>query len=190
MKKPVFIGAGLGLLVLVAVAGVLWITGQFESVAPVLSPPLANHRAMPQAGVATVPPTIVANSAAQESSRQANQEHRRRLAEVRAEFNALRTQGMQAPPEKIRAVVDELESLSPSFDPRYFQALRNMLDASAKVQALSNELQALNKGNAPKDMARQEVILKEMRALGESVRVEAQRLQDYAPTAEPKAKTP
>ena len=76
------------------------------------------------------------------------------------------TRRAQASPQKMRALVDELEALSgPSFDPRYFQSLRTMLDQNAKLQQLNAELQVLTKSKAPKDAARQEAILAEMRAI-------------------------
>lgn len=129
-----------------------------------------------------------AGTAVTSASSEANKERRRRLNEVRAELNAIRAQGMKAPPEKLRALVDELESLSPpGIDPRYFQALRSMLESSAKVQALSDELQRL-KGNGTQEMARREAILAEMRTLGERVSADARSLQAYAtPAAVPAA---
>ena len=133
----------------------------------------------------------MALAASQARSSQTSQERRKRLAEVRAEFNALRAQGVKAPPEKMRAVVDELEALSPpGFDPRYFQALRNMLDASARLQTLNDELQALSKGTVAKDAVRREEILAEMRTLGEQVSSEAHNLQSYAPTPPTRVKSP
>ena len=81
----------------------------------------------------------MALAASQPRSSQTSKERRKRLAEVRAEFNALRAQGAKAPPEKMRAIVDELEALSPpGFDPRYFQTLRNMLETSARIQTLND----------------------------------------------------
>lgn len=189
MQKPVLIGGGLGLLLLVLVAGSLWVSGNGTApVATVSAPPVATPRVAP-VGDGASSPTVAPASSAQ--AQLARQERRRRLSEVRAEFNALRAQGAQASPEKMRALVDELEAVSPpGFDPRYFQALRNMLASSAKVQALNTELQGLLKSQAPKDVARQEAILAEMRALGLQVSKEAQDLQTYAPAPVPQAKSP
>ena len=176
MRKPVLIGGGLGLLLLAFVAGSMWMAGRAPENSPsmpVVAAPVVNSKS---AGPAA---PRVADTASQAQT----QDRRRRLSEVRAEFNALRAQGMQAPPEKMRALVDELEAASPpGFDPRYFQALRSMLDSSAKIQALNAELQGLGKSTSPKDMARKEAILAEMRTVGESVSAEARNLQSYVPS--------
>lgn len=117
-------------------------------------------------------------------------ERKARLAELRAELNALRAQGLQASPARMRALVDDLESMSEGLDARYYQALRGMLDSNTKVQALSAELERLGKSNVPKDIARQQVLLAEMRALGEDVQRDAQTLQAYAASAAAGAKKP
>ena len=191
MRKPLFLGAGLGLLVLALAAGGLWMGGNSSSPSVSLeSTPLRNDRAALPYG-AVPAPSAMALAASQPRSSQTSKERRKRLAEVRAEFNALRAQGAKAPPEKMRAIVDELEALSPpGFDPRYFQTLRNMLDASARLQTLNDELQALSKGTAPKNAARREEILAEMRTLGEQVSKEARNLQSYAPIPPTQVKSP
>lgn len=176
MRKPVLIGGGLGLLLLAFVAGGMWMAGRAPENSPsmpVVAAPVVSSK----------PVGLAAPRVADAASKAQTQDRRRRLSEVRAEFNALRAQGMQAPPEKMRALVDELEAVSPpGFDPRYFQALRSMLDSSAKIQALNAELQGLSKSTSPKDMARKEAILAEMRTVGESVSAEARNLQSYAPS--------
>lgn len=187
MRKPIFIGASFGLLLLVIVAAVLWMTGKATPIAAPAAPTAAAQRRIaPPADVLQAPAAM-----AQVPSREAAQERRRRLAQVRAEFNALRATGMLASAVKVRALIDELEALSsPGVDPRYFQALRNMLDTNAKVQALQSELQALSSSQTARDRARQEAILVEMRVLGERAVVEAQNLQAYAPTAVSKSGAP
>jgi hypothetical protein len=192
MRKPVLMGAGLGLLVLALVAGGLWLTGKPSepSVAPELSKTVRSKHSLQQSSEAPVQPAI-AGAASQPRSSQESRERRKRLAEVRAEFNALRAQGVQAPPEKMRAIVDELEALSPSgLDPRYFQALRSMVDANARFQALNNELQTLSKSTSPQNSARQQEILAEMRTLGERVAAEARSLQSYVPASPSGVKSP
>lgn len=187
MRKEVLIGTGLGLLLLALLAGGMWISGRSpETTAP---PVMAAPRALSP----TVASAPAVPKAADAASREQTQERRRRLAEVRAEFNALRAQGMQASPEKMKALVDELEAASPpGFDPRYFQTLRSMLDSSAKVQALNAELQRMGQGTAPKDMARKEAILAELRVIGERVSADARNLQSYVPAgvAAPAAASP
>lgn len=187
MRKHVLIGGGLGLLLLAIVASSMRMAGHVPDTSPttpVVVAPVVNHNPAAPAIAPAVPVAVDAASQAQK------QEQRRRLAEVRTELNALSAKGGQASLEKMRALVDELEALSPpGFDPRYFQALRNMLDASAKVQVLNTELQGLAKSAAPKDLARQEAILGELRALGERVQTEAKNLQAYA-SAVSKARVP
>ena len=192
MHKPVLIGAGLGFLVLALVAGGFWMAGNSHpSIAgPELNKTAPSNGPLPQDGGVPVQPSIDRAASPPRSTKE-SQERRRRLAEVRAEFNALRAQGMQAPPEKMRAIVNELEALSPpGIDPRYYQTLRNMLDTSVRIQMLNNELQALSKSTAPQASARQQELLAEMRTLGERASTEARNLQSYAPTSPPRAKSP
>lgn len=193
MKRPVLIGAGLGLLLLATVAGTLWLAGNKpQHAAPVSSPAvvLAPRTESQQVAPAMAVPRVQDPTQISPAS-QAQRDQRRRLAELRAEFNALRAQGAAASPEKMRAVIDELEALSPAgLDKRYFQTLRELLDISAKVQKLSLELQAIAKSQTPKDAARREEILKEIQALGERAKTQAQTLQSYVPAVGPKAKSP
>jgi len=179
MTRPVLIGAGLGVLLLAAVAGALWLTrGEPpRRAAPVSSPTVVlAPRAVPPQHVASAP-IVPSRAGVSPQQSQQQRERRQRLAQVRAEFEALRAQGAKASPTKMRELIGELEALSPpGIDPRYFQALRNMLDASAKVQALSDEL----RGSAAKDPVRQQAILTELRALGERVQAEAKNMQAYA----------
>lgn len=192
MRKPVLVGGGLALLLLGVVAGALWVNGNgTDAVAPSASH-VVNRQVSPPPGGRPLPSTFAgADPHAQDAVRQARQERRRRLSEVRAEFNAMRAQGAKASPAKMRALVDELEAVSPpGFDPRYFQALRNMLDASTKVQALNAELQDSLKSKSPQDVARQEALLGQMRTLGQQVAKDAQDLQTYAPSPLPRPQSP
>ncbi|WP_100412462.1 hypothetical protein [Acidovorax sp. 69] len=192
MRKPLMIGGGLGLLVLVLVVGGGWLVGKnAEPGAVAVNKAVRSDRASQQGLSGVLAPPAISGSAPQPRSSPAAQERRRRLAEVRAEFNALRAKGTQAPPEKMRALIDELEALSPpGFDPRYFQTLRNMLDASARIQTLNQELQGLSKSASSKDAVRQQAIVDEMRSLGERVGAEARNLQVYAPKPPSGVKTP
>lgn len=195
MRKPVLIGGGLGLLVLALVAGSFWLAGknaQTTSPTPVRSSVGQRVSPLPSSSLpAGRTPSAAEGASAASRSPQEVQERRRRLAEARAEFNALRAQGANASPERMRAVVNELEALAPpGFDPRYYQTLRNMLDSSARIQVLNKELQAISKSTAPKDVERQKVLMDEMRVLGERVSAEARNLQTYAPKPGSGAKTP
>lgn len=194
MRKPVLIGGGLGLLVLALVAGSFWLAGknaQTTSPTPVRSSVGQRVSPLPSSSLPAGRTPSAEGASAASRSPQEVQERRRRLAEARAEFNALRAQGANASPERMRAVVNELEALAPpGFDPRYYQTLRNMLDSSARIQVLNKELQAISKSTAPKDVERQKVLMDEMRVLGERVSAEARNLQTYAPKPGSGAKTP
>ncbi len=180
MRKPVLIGGSLGLLLLAVIAAGLWMYRKpAESVVPIAAPRTTIPRIDPVGPLASISPGAGSGDVQTDA---AKQDRRRRLAEVRAEFRALSAQGAQASPQKMRMLVDELQALSgPGFDPRYFQSLRTMLDLNAKLQVLNAELQTLIQSKAPKDLARQEVILAEMRALGERVVAESKAMQAFVP---------
>lgn len=194
MRKPVLIGGGLGLLVLALVVVSFWLAAdnaQQDVAKYVPSKTIRSDSAARSAASEGATKPGIDGAASQPLSAQASQERRRRLAQLRAEFNALRAQGADAPPERVRAVLEELEALSPpGIDPRYFRTLGNMLEASARIQALNKELQPLMKSTQPKDTARQKAIMDEMRALGEHGTAEAMKLQSYAPTVSSGVKTP
>lgn len=196
MRKAVLIGGGLGLLVLALVAGSFWLAERNAQTAAVVAParPMPSQKAarpLPSALTGASAPASNVGASSTLLSPEATQERRRRLAQVRAEFNALRAEGANASPERMRALVNELEALSPpGFDPRYYQALRNMLESSARIQVLNKELQALSKSTAPKDVERQKALMDEMRALGDRVGAEARNLQAYAPKPPSEVKRP
>ncbi|MDP3226542.1 MAG: hypothetical protein Q8N13_01020 [Acidovorax sp.] len=118
-------------------------------------------------------------------------ERRKRLSAVRAELSAIMAKGSQASPAQVQKLLDELEVLSQgSFDPRYFQALRDLLEGTGKVQDLNRELQGLTSSTAPKDVARREAILVELRVLSERIGVAATKLQTYSRKPEAQGKAP
>ncbi len=184
MHKSVFIGAGLGVLVLALITGHFWMAEKPKpmNVSAVHSTASSAHTT-PSANHVTVAPATGSAMASLHSS-QETQERRKRLAALRVELNALRAQGAQASPEKMRALIDEMQVVAPSsFDPRYFQALHSMLDANAQVQTLNTELQTLAKSTSAKDEARRQEIIAQIRTLGERVNTEARHLQSYAPAS-------
>lgn len=108
-------------------------------------------------------------------------ERRKRLAQVRSDISALMANGALGSPEKALALINELEQLSQgSADPRYFQTLRNMLESTAKVQALSAELQKISGSSKPEDIARRQEILSQLQQLSTRISVEAAGLQSGA----------
>lgn len=182
MHKSVLIGGSLGVLVLGLIAGTVWITEKSKQTAVSTLPPANSMvRIPPSQGHVIATPTT-GETASSSSSVQGTQERRKRLADLRAEFNVLRAQGAQASPERMHALVDEMQAVAPSgFDPRYFQTLRSMLEANAEVQTLNKELQSLSKSNSPKDEVRRQEIIAKVRSLGERVSADARNLQLYAP---------
>lgn len=192
MTRPVLLGAGLGLLLLVVAGGTLWFTGREpQRAAPVPLPAVRVPHTVSQAPAAT-PPVFSPAQTQAPAALQEQREKRQRLAQLRAEFSALRAQGAAASPEKMRAVIDKLQALSPAgLDQRYFQTLRELLDISTRAQTLSQELQHLSQSKAPQDAARRDAILKEIQALGERTKTQALVLQSYASAlAPPKEKSP
>lgn len=197
MNKNVWIGSALGLLALAVLAAGWW-AWQGGSVTAHPEPPavMPNARSV----VPTTPPLsqqprpeLGRASAAQESAAAARdaQARRKRLNEIRAEMSAITTKGAQASPAQVQALLDELQALTQGqFDPRYFQALREMLDGSAQVQVLNRELQALSSSTAANDIARKEAILAELRAISARISAAAVNLQTYAQRPAAQGKTP
>ena len=203
MRKGVLIGGAAGLLALALVFAVGVWTWSSHAPEPVTAP-AAGTVASPAASASGVKgPTLnrdVAVPGAQASVEAASavvapasgmnsQERRRRLTEVRARFAALTAQGPDASPTEVIAALNELESLSQGeLDPRYFQALRVMLEGSAKVQALNRELKTISNSLDPKDVARRRVILEELPRVSEAMSVAAANVQTYARRATPAGK--
>ena len=204
MRKGVWIGGALGLLVLV-VLGIAWSVWQRADSglaaahapagvqrparAPSTSPValLSDRAQAPGMASGQMQPDARASAAAINSS-----ERRARLSAVRAELSAIMAKGSQASPAQVQKLLDELEVLSQgSFDPRYFQALRDMLEGSGKVQDLNRELQGLVSSTDPKDVARRQAILVELRVLSERIAAASANLQTYARSSTaPQGKTP
>jgi hypothetical protein len=109
-------------------------------------------------------------------------EERRQLrASIRAKLAALQAKGPNVSIAEAQAVMDEVERLGRGeFDPRYFKAVRDMLGYSGRVQALSKELQGIASSSNPKDVARRQAILAEMRDLSDQISQSAAAVQSYA----------
>jgi hypothetical protein len=86
--------------------------------------------------------------------------------------------GALGSPQKALALIDELEQLSPgNTDPRYFQTLRNMLESTAKVQALNAELQRISGSSKPEDIARRQEVLSQLQQISARISADAADLQ-------------
>lgn len=133
--------------------------------APWLNPPAAGAAV---AGAAPVTPL------SRDERRQVRDQVRKKLAELQAK-------GPNVTIAEVQSLMDEVEALGRGvFDPRYFQTMRQMLEKSAQVQALGKELQAIAPSSAPKDVARRQQILAEMRNLSDQISQGAAALQGYA----------
>lgn len=183
MRKPVLIGAGLGLIVLLILLVIFskWPSAEI----PYKTSEVRGETS--SSGVAQQGEPVI-----QRMDRTSEvpihepildkQERRKRLADLRAELNGMGVQGVQVTPEKMERIVNDLEALSPAgMDPLYFQSLRNVLVANAQIQQLNSELQALSKTTSPENSARQEEIIAEIRALGERLALQASQMQAHVP---------
>jgi hypothetical protein len=162
-------------------------SGAASAGAPVSSAPAAAQSsaaepAPPVAGT-PVPGAAGASSAAPVAagSKLTPEERRQLRANIRAKLAALQAKGPNVSIADAQAVMDEVEKLGRGeFDPRYFQAVRDMLGHSARVQTLSKELQSISSSSNPKDVARRQAILAEMRELSDQISQSAAQVQSYA----------
>ncbi len=196
MKRPVLIGGGLAILVLVVVFVAGWAAGGRDgsgavrsalpstTVVPARSEPQGSTGNLPgstNVQPSSIPPQIVGTQAPAAVTAITADERRKRLAQVRSDISALMANGALGSPEKALALINELEQLSQgSADPRYFQTLRNMLESTAKVQALSAELQKISGSSKPEDIARRQEILSQLQQLSTRISAEAADLQSGA----------
>lgn len=147
-----------------------------EPRAPWATNPPAGAAGNGPGALATAPaaPGTGADGMSREDRRKARELVRKKLAELQAK-------GPKATIAEVQALMDEVEVLGRgAFDPRYFQTMRQMLEQSARVQSLSKELQAIAASTAPKDVARRQQILGEMRNLSDQISQGSLALQSYA----------
>lgn len=108
-------------------------------------------------------------------------ERRAIRAEVRNKMTELLAKGPNATAKDTQIFLDEVEKLGQGmFDPRYFSTMREIVGDSARTQSLSTELGRIANSKAPKDVARQQEILAEMRSIGDRLSSGAASLQSYA----------
>jgi hypothetical protein len=100
------------------------------------------------------------------------------MAQVQSDISALMASGALGSPEKALPLINELEQLSQgSTDPRHFQMLRNMLESTAKVQALGAELQKISGSSKPEDVVRRQEVISQLKQLSTRISTEAADLQ-------------
>lgn len=144
-------------------------------------------------GTAPTPPTTPAAgqapwaepsaSAGPSNARPAkSREERRKVREqVRALSVELQAKGANVTMQDVRAYLDKVERLGGGdFDGRYFNTMRQIVDQTARAQALNQELAKLSQSNAPADVARKQAILAELRDVSGKVSGGAAALQSYA----------
>ena len=196
MNKNVWIGSAVGLLFLCLLGAGWWAWPSGSSGAgpaassPVPAPRVPAPGAPPSASLNGAEPGRASAPGEATASAVSAEARRKRLNQIRAEMSAITAQGAQASPAQVQALLDELEALTPGrFDPRYFQALRVMLEGSGQVQVLNRELQALSSSTAPNDVAHKQAILAELQAISARISAAAVNLQTYSqrPPAQGKA---
>lgn len=193
MKRPIWIGGGLAALILVVVFFAGWAAGgrggsaavdparQSSTVLPSLPQQSGSAGALSRplhAGASSMPPLETGASAPASTSPLTPEERRKRLAQVQSDISAMMASGALGSPEKALPLINELEQLSQgSTDPRYFQTLRNMLESTAKVQALSAELQKISGSSKPEDVVRRQEVISQLKQLSTRISTEAADLQ-------------
>lgn len=195
MRKSVLIGVVLGLVALALIAIGTWAIERYRP----LHAGLGLDKTEPSS-YADLRSGLTENSSSKPGGdgglptpapNEGTKERRKRLLELRAEFNMLRSQGLDASAERLAKVVDDLESLSPSdTDPRYYASLRKMLEINAQIQHLNKELKSLSLNVTPQSDARKKAILDELNKLGADVIEEARNLQKYSPSPSAEGKSP
>ena len=109
------------------------------------------------------------------------EQRRQARAQIRVKVNELLSKGPQLSLAETQGLLDEIEQLGQGqFDPRYFQVMRQMLQHSAQAQRLSAELNRIANSTAPKDVARRQAILGELREIGDHMAKGAQTMQSYS----------
>ena len=173
------------------------ITGAASAGAPVASESAtasssATSPALPGVAVPVPGAAGVAPSGPVATGSRLSREERRQLrANIRAKLAALQAKGPNVTIAEAQAVMDEVEKLGQGeFDPRYFKAVRDMLGHSGRVQTLSKELQSIASSSNPKDVARRQAILAEMRDLSDQISQSAAQVQSYARPLSAPAGTP
>lgn len=197
MNKNVWIGSAMGLLFLALLSAGWWAweggspNGVPTATSLVPVPRVPAPGGSPAAPLNRTEPGHKSVSAESTAASLGAEARRKRLREIRAEMSAITSQGAQASPAQVQALLNELEALTPGrFDPRYFQALREMLEGSSRVQVLNRELQALASSTAPTDVARKHAILAELQAVSVRISAAAANLQTYAQRPAVPGKTP
>jgi hypothetical protein len=108
-------------------------------------------------------------------------ERRKIRAEVRVKMTELLAKGQNVTPAETQAFLNDVEKLGQGmFDARYFSTMRQMVSNGARAQELAKELGKIAYSKAPKDMARQQDILAEMRDISDRTSNGAAALQAYA----------
>ncbi len=109
-------------------------------------------------------------------------EQRRQIrTQIRAKVNELLSKGPQLSLAETQGLLDDIEKLGQGqFDPRYFQVMRQMIQHSVQTQRLSAELNRIAQSTAPKDVARRQAILGELREIGDHMAKGAQTMQSYS----------
>ncbi|MDO9253108.1 MAG: hypothetical protein Q7U48_16370 [Hydrogenophaga sp.] len=128
------------------------------------------------------PWTVAPPAQAQASGPALTREQRRQIrARIRVKVNELLSKGPQLSLAETQGLLDEIETLGQGqFDPRYFQVMRQMIQHSVTTQRLSEELGRIAQSTAPKDVARRQAILGELRDISDRMANDAKTMQSYS----------
>lgn len=224
MNKGVWIGAGLGLLVLAGLGG-YWLSlpesparlspsdAQVSAVPPgtdrkspagsavrapegasaeagapraeapagVVQPPWVLPPGAAVAGVEAGQGTPGVNAGA--TSALSREERRQRRAQMRARLAQLQAKGPSATIEDTRQAMADVERLGAGMvDPTYFRAIQDLLTQAERADALSAEYGRIAQSRKPQDVARQQAILAEFRAISQRTIDTSKIVQSYAAT--------
>ena len=157
---------------------------------PVLSPPASVDGS--NAGTAIPSPAVplpkaLGNATPAQSIENADrkpltrEERRDVRAQIDVKTKELLAKGKNVTPADTQAYLNDVERLGKGiFDSKYFSVMREMVGYSARTQELSQELNQIANSKAPKDIARQQAILLEIRDIGDRISNGATMLQSYA----------
>lgn len=117
------------------------------------------------------PPWAKAPAAQNGSDTPLTHEERQAIhAKVRLQMKALMAKGSQVSLLDIEAFIDDAEKTGKGvFEPQYFDAMREVVRYTELTQQLSQELGAIAGSSAPRDVARQKMVLIELKEAGNQI---------------------
>lgn len=119
-----------------------------------------------------------------------HREHKKQLNQLRTEMISILQQGDKASPEDALVLLKKLTSLSESnTSTAHLQSLEKILQHTIELQKLNSNLQKNQNSHAEQDVAKNKLILIEIKTISEQIRKEAEKLKTQA-TSDLSYKTP